>query len=1084
MRGDPLPVHGRRRLQVVPYLATAAVITFLWRHVLFARALIESGDLLTPLTMPALRRMFWPFWNRTLEFPNIETVDRLAWMAPFLLLPNPLLAQNLMIAVAVVGAGLSMLYAARRLGAPLLLAVGAAVLFAYNPFVAVRLQHYFQLPGYAVLPAVVALWLKPYPRRTPLILALLLTLGSSTPHYTVYLWSLGALWLVFFFNPAALRRFVATLGLYLLFNLYWLVPTAAFTRAVDLVPSRPTWELLELFSRHATHAAVARLQGYWWPLADIAVAPVTAWLGWGLLAAALLALVRPERERLFLGVAALVYGLVALGTRVPFLASFLSLESPVADRFGWLFRDPAKAVGPLASLLFLLAVVGWQSAAHKPNTLRLALSLGLLSAYGVFALAVTGPYLRAVYQAHAPPAAFLEANEWLAGKDGRALWLPQYYGATTFWNGDNLTPEFPTHSSALPVLGPYGYDGRSVVSYLSLYFGVLLRRTDADLSKVLRAWGTRWLVHHRDLPPYRLQPPGAFDNQVELLPPSLASQALTEAATFSPLSIYDAGAPVGAYLPGRVSVTDNPVAALVTLSNWRAYEPERWSFVEAPHAGVQDVTLAPGGDARVVLAPGYRVDLAQATVHYDPEHRWSRLGETTLEWWPHALPTGLPADETVTLLMTRAPGAQAEVRANVPADAYRLLVRAYQGPEAGALRLELGTKTYTVELFAPSLRSAWLDLGALDLGALDLETDPNITLTNLDGFNVLAEVKLVPVAAWAAAETALAGLEQTWLWPSSTLCRDLQPSEAAPMTVSAEERALPFAQTFGGASLWNDYRTVALDLYGDGQDRPVELWTQVGDTWLFLGGTRTWWRGWRTVHIPVRAQDFVFVASGSFAPATNLKFVTPDEGEGGAALRVREVRLTSSPSCYLQFSSGRAVTATLSLSAERPINLKINGQPLSVNDEVPTKVDLRAGTNTLEFSLADVGTVRGVVVTTGDAMFGTPGTPLAETALETEVVCSDTWQLVVTTPFYLPGKPGRLQGARLEAEPVNYLRAGYWLSPDTCGSLRVGNVWIRLGWASLVASVLSLVAVLSWYALQNRVTRERRADNVFWGKER
>ena len=1066
MRAD---MRLARWLRVGPYLATAAILTFLWRPVLFAGELIESGDLLTPLTMRALRRMFWPFWNRTLEFPNVETLDRLAWMAPFLLLPSPLLAQNLMFAAALLGAGVSMLYAAKRLGAPTLLALFAAILFAYNPFVAVRLQHYFQLPGYAVLPAVVALWLKPYPRRTPFVLALLLTLGSTTPHYTVYLWSLGALWLVFYFSPAALKRFAATLGLYVLLNLYWLVPTAAFTSAADLVPSRPTWELLELFSRHATPAAVARLQGYWWPLADTPVAPVTAWLGLGLLAAALLALARPGRDRLFLATGALVYGLVALGTNIPFLASFLSLESPVADRLGWLFRDPAKAVGPLAALLFLLAAVGLRGGprhiAKKSHILAGALSLGLLAAYGVFAFQVTGPYLRAVYQPHAPPAAFSQANEWLEGKDGRVLWVPQYYGATTFWNGDNLTPEFPTHSSALPVLGPYGYDGRSVVSYLSLYFGVLLRKTDADLSKVLRAWGTRWLVHHRDLPPYRLQPESAFDNQVELLQPSLASQDLKEAATFSPLSVYDAGAPVGAYLPGRVSVTDNPVAALVTLSNWPAYAPERWSFVEAPHVGVQDVTLAPGGDARVVLAAGYPLDLARATVRYDPERSWSRLGETTLEWWPNALTVGLPADERVTLLMTRAPGAQVEVPMNAPAGAYRLLVRVYKGPEAGAVRLGLGTNTYTVELFAPSLRSTWLDLGELDLGELDLGAlNPALTLTNLEGFNVLAEVKLVPVAAWKAAETALADLGQTWLWPSSTLCRDLRPSEAAPVTVSAGERDLPFAQTFAGAGLWNDYQTVTLEVYGDGQDRPVELWTQVEDTWLFLGGTRTWWRGWRTVHLPVRAQDFVFVASGSFASADNLKFVTP---EGGAALRVREVRLSSSPNCTLQFSSGRAGTATLSLSAERPVSLTVNGQAVNVPSEAPAQVDLRAGTNALEIALADVGSVRGVVVTTGSATFGAPGTALAETTVGTEVACGDTWRLAVATPLYLPGLPGILERAQLAAAPVNYLRAGYWVPPGVCGELRVRNTWALLGEVSLLASITTLV-VAGWSFLGRR----------------
>ncbi len=1010
--------------------------------------------------------MFWPFWNRTLEFPNVETVDRLAWMAPFLLLPNPLLAQNSMIAAAVVGAGLAMLYAAKRLGAPTLLALFAAILFAYNPFVAVRLQHYFQLPGYAVLPAVLALWLRPYPRWTPLVLALLLSLGSTTPHYAVYLWALGGLWLLFDFSSAALKRFAATFGLYLLFNLYWLVPTALFTRAVDLVPSYPTWELLEQFARHATPAAVARLQGYWWPLVEVDVTPLVTLLGLGLLAAALVGLARPSRERLFLAAGALSFGLVALGTRVPPLAAFLSLSGPLATPLGWLFRDPAKAVGPLAALLLLLAALGFAGARGRTRTRATVLSSVLLAAYGTFALATTGPYLRAVYEPHTPPAAFFETNAWLEGRDGRVLWLPQYNGAHTFWNGSNLTPEFPTHSSALPVLDPYYYDGRSVVSYLSLYFGVLLRKVDADLSKVLRAWGTRWLVHHRDLPPYRLQPKSAFNNQVELLPPSLASQALYPAVSFSPLTVYDAGAAPPSYRPDKVSLSNNPLAALVTLTNWPAYAPERWSFVETPHEGVQDVVLTPGGDARVLLAESYSVDLTKGTVHYDPEHRWSKLGETTLQWWPNALLAGLPADERATLLLTRATGVRLELPTDVPAGAYRVLVRVYQGPEAGAVRLGIGEQGYTLDLTAPALRTTWLDLGELSVG-----DKPSVALTNLDGFNALVDFKFIPVAAWARAGEALTGLGQTWVWPSSALCRDLNPSEAAPVTVASEERSLPFSQPFAGARRWDEYHRVTLQVYGDGQGTPVELWTEVQGVWVYLGSLHTWWQGWRSSSLPVKPKSFVFAPAGALNAATNLKVIVSDGHPGGARVRVRRVKLAASQTCSLRFDSARATTATLSLTLDNPVALEVNGERYDLHDETPVKVDLKTGTNLVRLPLDAAHDLKGVLLST-EPLFINGGTASPRSTLPAAETCSTAWQLEVLEPLYLPGKRGAVADQTLRPVPVNYLRLGYWRPPGTCGALMVQNTWVGVGRYSLLASVVALaVSLLAFSAKAERDAR-------------
>ena len=1046
----------------LPYLAVAAVTLLLWRGVIFTSELLLAADMMIPTNMPALRRLFFPFWNEGLEFPNVETANRLAWMTPFLLLPNPVVAQKLMFVTVLVGSGWSMLAATRRLGAPVVLALLAGILYATNPWVANRLQHYFLLPGYTVLPLVLALWLRPLRRADTLVLALLLTLGSTSPHYTAFLWLVSGLWLLFHLKPKNLRRFAGVTGLYTLFNLYWLVPTLAFMRTVSLVPSDPTWEQVRTFSERATLFAVARLQGYWWPLAEVGVSTALTWLGLGLFAAALLALVKPNRTRLFFWTGALCFGLVALGTRVPWLAGVLVVESPFAERLGWLFRDPNKAVGPLAALLLLAATSSsGSSLTNKATYLRVS----LLGAYAVFAVSVVTPYLNEAYTAHAPPPAFEKVNDYLATKSGRSLWVPHYFGAQTLWNGTNLTPPFPSYSSTRPVLNPYDYRERSLPAYLTLYFGGLLGDVGLNVPKVMQSWGARWLVHSRDLRPYRQQRANAFNNRVELLPFGIAGQALEEVLTVSPLSVYNVGESVSSYRPSQTYLTENPLAALATFSN-TSWQPDGVAFVETWHEGVDGLALSPGDDARVLLAQSVNIDLAKTVTHYAPGERWSRLNETDLAWWAEALRVGLPPAAHRTLLTTERVGAEVTASTDAPAGRYRLLLRAYQGPRSGAVRLQVGETAFTAELAGVTARSQWLELGEVAL-----DEDAEITLTNLDGSNVVAALKLVPTQAWHDAATTAADLPTSWLWSSSTFCRDLPRLEArAPLEILPDEHALPLTRQMEGDTRWAAYSFLTLDMYGDGSGTPVQAWTLVDNTWLQVGEVRAWWRGWRTVDLPIRAQAFSFVAVGTGAPLDNLKLI-PAAGTDALRVRVRGVQARVQSTCPLRFHSSRATQATLNLlGTSESLTGTLNGETTTLKDGA--SVPVREGVNTLELPLEDAVTLSGLLLADAGLRLGAAGTRLPVEEGVSNVPCALRWQLIVPDELYLEGKRGALTGERLEATPVNYLRQGYWVPPEQCGDLEVQNTWQRLGHVSLGASLVSFGLALLGVVLRERGRRE------------
>ena len=1058
-----LPTLPRWLSLALPYLAVAAVTLLLWRGVVFTSELLLSADMMIPTNMSALRRLFFPFWNTGLEFPNVETADRLAWMTPFLLLPNPILAQKLMFVTVLLGSGWSMLAASRRLGAPVALALLAGILYTTNPWVANRLQHYFLLPGYTVLPLVLALWLKPLRRADTFVLALLLTLGSTSPHYTVFLWLVSGLWLLFYFKTETLKRFASVAGLYTLFNLYWLVPTLTFMRTVRLVPSDPTWEQVSTFSERATLFAVARLQGYWWPLAEVSVPAAFTWLGLGLVTAALLALVKPTRTRAFFWTGALLFGLVALGTHIPWLAGLLILEGPFTERLGWLFRDPNKAVGPLAALLLLAAT---SSLSTRMTNKAIYLRSFLLGTYAVFALSIVTPYLQEAYTAHAPPPAFEEVNGYLADQSGRALWTPHYFGAQTFWNGTNLTPPFPSYSSSRPVLNPYDHWERSLPAYLTLYFGGLLRDVDLNLQPLMQSWGARWLVHGRDLRPYRQQGANAFNNRVEVLPLGIARQGLEAVNTASPLSVFDTGEPVGSYRPARTYLTENPLAALATLSNG-AWQPDGVALVESWHEGVDGLALLPGDDAPTLLAGGIDIDLTRTVTHYAPKERWSRLNETELTWWTEAVKVGLPSAAHRTLLMTEKAGAELHTPADAPAGRYRLLVRAYQGPRSGAVRLQVGEAAFTVELTNLTARSTWLELGEIAVAK-----NAEITLINLDGFNVVAALKLVPVEAWQDATKRAAELPTSWLWSSNTLCRDLPRLEAkAPLQAVSGEHPLPLTRQLNdiqGEMQWADYSFLTLDIYGDGSGTPVQAWTLINDTWLRVGEVRTWWQGWRTVDLPIRVEAFSFVEVGTQTPLDNLKLI-PAEGSGATGVRVRDVQARVQTTCPLSFHSSRSSQATLnllgatSLSATRAT---LNGETVVLEEGM--SVPVQQGENTLELPLEEAAKLSGLLLADAGLELAAAGTRLPTKDGVSNVPCALSWQLVVPDELYLEGKQGRLAGAHLEATPVNYLRQGYWVPPGQCGSLAVQNIWQRLGNVSLGVSLAGFGIVLLGVALRER----------------
>lgn len=1050
-------------------LAVAVAALGLWHAVVLSPHLIESGDLLQPLSMRALRTLFWPFWNAIFEFPNIETAGRLAWMAPFLALPDTHLAQQAMIAAAVIAAAWSMLFAGRRLGAAWLVAAVAAVLYAFTPWAVIRLQHYFLLPGYAALPAILALWIRPLRRGTAWAQAALLTAAATTPHYLAFSWGLSLAWLLLYPRPRHLRLMLATALRFLALNVIWLLPTALYALRADLVPSLPNWELEATFSRAASLASVARLGGYWWPLASVELPAWLAPLGWGLVAAAAAgAWCLPRGRRLLLATAVL-FGVLALGTRLPWLFEALTLNGPLAARLGWLFRDPNKAVGPLAAALFLLAA---GASGGRRGGRSAAWTVALLLAYGAYAVPWSSRYLADAYGAHAPPGAFERVNAWLDGRPGRVLWLPRYNGAQALWNGDNLTPEVAEYSSRAPALDSYGYDPRARRAFQALVAGSLAGPFTTDVAATLRLWGTRWLVHHRDLAPLRAQPPGTFDNGVERLPGALENSDLRLERHDAPLYVYDAGDPVGAFVAGTPLLSEHALAATLTLQALHA-APTGLAVTEVAHPGTAGLALLPGDDPRVLLAHGVRsVDLAAATVHFDPAARWSRLPESDPEWAPRAVAAGLPAGSTTQLVLTRARGAELSRPLAAPAGRYRVLLRAYASPRGGALEVSVaGGAKRVLSTVGTQTRSLWHDLGQAEVSAAS-----GVTLVNLGGENAVSALALVPVDSWAQAVDAAASTPTAWLWPSSALCTPARSAAPAKdLRLAQGLFDLPWQASASDGEPWRAYDALRVDLLGDGSGRTVEAWTRVAGTWVLVGTVDLWWQGWRKVRVPVSPENFASAPTGADAPVGLVRLLAP--GSAAATVRARNPTMVADRSCTLTLWSPDATAAVLRGSVDGPaVDMAVNGTPLRLVDGGPVPIALRAGVNVLTVPRDRAAGIRSAGVMTAGLDPASPGQPLAypdpqpRTPIDrrAELPCASNWRLAVTDALYVPGLHASVGGTRVAAVPVDHLRLGAWVPAGVCGTLRVENDLSRVASAAALATLVAVALLAAFDATRGR----------------
>ncbi|MBA3889593.1 MAG: hypothetical protein H0X64_03605 [Gemmatimonadaceae bacterium] len=1050
--------------------ALVAVLLWVWRPLMLGDGAIVAGDLFVPLRREALIATFATFWNPMLEFPNVETIDRAAFVLPSLLLGDPVTVQRAWLLVSIFGAALAMYVATRWLGAGPTSALLLAIAYGANPWLAIRVQHVFLLQAYAALPLVIASWWRPAsPWRTVGLVALL-SLGSTTPHGAVALWALSVAAIAARPSWSALQSGLAVATWYFAVNVYWIGPVAVFMSGYDLVPSRVTWEMLETFSRSADFAAVARLEGYWWPLGFLPDPGRAGWAGIALALAALLAWVRPRPEVLVLTLLASVFLLMAVGTNVPWWIGAFTIEGPFADRFGWLFRDPNKAVGALAAMMLLLVALVPSGRRGERMGLARLLAGSLVVTYLLVAVPRTEAYVASAYRAHSMPASLDGTFDWLADRGERTIWLPGYFGSLTFWNGDQLVPEVLSLSSPVPVLSPYAYDVRATTAFQAFDSGALIGDTLGDPRGLAQRWHLRWLAHHRDVMPIRLQPPGAFDTRVVARSIALLRLDLPVAHTDDPFTIYDLGPlPKSVTTVERAALTHRPIAAAVVAS--AGFGPEELALVDADHASLAEVIALPGDDVRLLFgADILSFDLAAAAPHTAPGERWSRFDETATAWWPQLAQRHGPAPRGVGgVVSTSRAGALLTASRYVPLGEYRLLLRGYEGPDAGVVDVTVGpgdVEVRRIDLSQPTAAMAWHDLGVV---TIDEARDVAIELRNRDGSNVVAHVVLIGTDELERARERLAGLDVTWLWPVPEACRTRAFSTDHDLRsdFATLPSPLPTDVALSSGLTWHQVAFIELRIDGvAGDDDMLELWTVADGVWVLLGRVMPWWRGERVVRIAVRASSFAAAPAGAAVPATLLRLLpAADSGQTAAAASVKEVRIVGVPDCDVRVRIDAPGTLSLVGDGGFDASVRINDGPavdlgsggavtVETGDDVRFEFEDGVPVETLFLRIRREAAARTKPVAESESS-GRERERILDSS------CPDSWRLVRSGTRYVDGMRGTVGKAAVDIVVVDGLMAGAWLPPALCGPLEIHNPWIRLGSSTLLLSALSALVLIA-----------------------
>ena len=524
-------------------LALAIIIVMMFLLVgrfLVTEGTVLFGDFVSTLELRQFLRVHYPLWSNRNSFNYVGSM-RLPYLLifyfPFYIVnaPAEVFFKFVIVSVFVIS-GFSMYVTARHFlnkryadrKTVFLCCLISSLFYAFNPWVMDRVQHFFLLVTYSLVPLIFLVSFQVFSEgrvdlKRVLALILLCSIASTSPHSVFFLLFL-IISLYAFCLLSNRKQFVPKTKNFLLFavlyvsvSAFWILSLADYMLFTgSLYPDYILhWDTIRHLSINSNLFNVFRFVALWWPQVSYSFETFPLNILWvfssvAVLALCFLALVFHKKDRVavYLSVLGVVLIFLAGGARSP-LPSFyewLCFDAPILASFGWLFRDPDKWILllPLVYSVLLaltgLGVMRLISRLRKAifrNVATSAFMLLLFSSTFIYITPSAINYFEGPFKPVKIPSEIYGVNSWLADDSGsyNVLWLPSYakYGATWVYNG--LSGAFELDSSAKPTFDSYSKYPRG---YLNYFDRVLLKNRSNYVANYLNPLNVRYIIFHND----------------------------------------------------------------------------------------------------------------------------------------------------------------------------------------------------------------------------------------------------------------------------------------------------------------------------------------------------------------------------------------------------------------------------------------------------------------------------------------------------------------------------------------------------------------------------------------------------------
>ncbi|MBS7622428.1 hypothetical protein KEJ39_01975 [Candidatus Bathyarchaeota archaeon] len=443
-----------------------------------------------------------------------------------------------------------------------LAAIAAAGTYTVNPWVFMRIPHYFLLWGYAFIPLVFFIVHRGCrcanvreAAKIGCLLGLVLTISQTAPfiifaNFLLIVCTFAVSIMLDLGNGSATRTatrcfimftiaYASTLGL----DAFWIMPyLQSFHRLYSGGPLTYVFDESNviMLSRASRLINVFRLRGNWWPTSsfDLPAPYDNLWILSSLvpvvLSFAYYLLNSRNRLALQLGLFSVAMIFLSKGSQQPMGESYLWLTArlPLISRVGWIFRDPDKWAGYLVfsfSLLCGLLVGEVQSRLSgrfgKESGISMRAGAKFHKIQGVFlCFLIVGtsifsgfPMVLSTFSNTVLPQDYHDLDRWLAKEGGhvKTLWLPDEPVSIVSWrnNGKELPP-LPLWASSQRVL--FG-SSPAISVFNDFVSSSLVHNRTENIGKILSSVGVSHIVYHGDtLNPHSVEILGNLHNQKDL----------------------------------------------------------------------------------------------------------------------------------------------------------------------------------------------------------------------------------------------------------------------------------------------------------------------------------------------------------------------------------------------------------------------------------------------------------------------------------------------------------------------------------------------------------------------------------------